>query len=77
MPACDGGGSPAVGPRPGEPAGRRTLRSKASDQTSPFGITVDQVVEWATSQFQKRYARIERSRGKTLAELDALAEDDL
>ena len=47
------------------------------DNVSPFGITLDQVVGWATSQFQKRYSRIERSRGKPLAELDALAEDDL
>jgi ribonucleoside-diphosphate reductase beta chain len=47
------------------------------DNVSPFGITLDQVAGWATSQFQKRYTRIERARGKTLAELDALAEDEL
>ena len=47
------------------------------EQVTPFGITLDQVVGWATSQFRKRYSRIERSRGQTLAELDALVEDEL
>jgi ribonucleoside-diphosphate reductase beta chain len=47
------------------------------ENVSPFGITLDQVVGWATSQFQKRHARIERSRGRTLAELDAFPEDEL
>jgi ribonucleoside-diphosphate reductase beta chain len=41
------------------------------DQETPFGITLDQVVGWATSQFQKRYDRIERARGKALDVLEA------
>src|SRR5207302_205788 len=46
------------------------------DQETPFGITLDQVVGWATSPFQKRHDRIERSRGRPLAavEAEALAE---
>jgi ribonucleoside-diphosphate reductase beta chain len=46
------------------------------DEVSPFGITLEQVVGWATSQFQKRYDRIARSRGRPLAavEAEALAE---
>jgi ribonucleoside-diphosphate reductase beta chain len=46
------------------------------DQETPFGITLDQVVGWATSQFQKRYDRIERARRQPLAavEAEALAE---
>lgn len=43
---------------------------------SPFGVERDTVLAWATTQFQKRFERIERARGKTLAEIDALAEED-
>ncbi len=47
------------------------------DAVTPFGITLDSVVEWATGNFQKRFARIERARRQTLAELEAeLAEAD-
>ncbi len=45
------------------------------DQT-PFGITRAQVVEWASTQFQRRYERIERARGRPLAELELDAADD-
>ena len=43
---------------------------------SPFGVERDTVLAWATTQFQRRFERIERARGKTLAEIDALAEED-
>ena len=43
---------------------------------SPFGVERDTVLAWATTQFQKRFERIERARGKSLAEIDALAERD-
>ena len=43
---------------------------------SPFGVERDTVLAWATTQFQKRYERIERARGKSLAEIDALAEEE-
>jgi ribonucleoside-diphosphate reductase beta chain len=43
---------------------------------SPFGVERDTVLAWATTQFQKRFERIERARGKSLAEIDALAEED-
>jgi ribonucleoside-diphosphate reductase beta chain len=43
---------------------------------SPFGIAPETVTEWATSNFAKRFDRIERARGRTLEELDALPEDE-
>lgn len=43
---------------------------------SPFGVERDTVLAWATTQFQKRYERIERSRGRSLAEIDVLAEEE-
>ena len=43
---------------------------------SPFGLEQSSFVEFASSQFGKRYERIARSRGRTLAEVDALAEDE-
>src|SRR5579884_1369393 len=43
---------------------------------TPFGLDVETFTEFATSQFGKRYDRISRSRGKTLGEVDALAESD-
>jgi ribonucleoside-diphosphate reductase beta chain len=46
------------------------------DDVSPFGITLDMVNAWAMSNFQRRFDRIERARGRTLAELDALPEDE-
>jgi ribonucleoside-diphosphate reductase beta chain len=46
------------------------------ENVSPFGITLDMVNDWATSNFQRRFDRIQRARGRTLAELDALPEDE-
>ena len=43
---------------------------------TPFGIERDTVLAWATTQFQRRFERIERARGKSLAEIEALAEED-
>ena len=44
---------------------------------TPFGLEMETFTEFATSQFGKRYDRIARSRGKTLAEIDRIAEDDV
>ncbi len=41
---------------------------------SPFGLRVDEFAEYAQSQFQKRYSRIQRARGRTLGEIEADAE---
>ena len=46
------------------------------EDTSPFGLEQSMFAEFATAQFGKRYDRIARSRGLTLAEVDALAEDE-
>lgn len=43
---------------------------------TPFGLEMSTFAEFATSQFGKRYDRISRARGKTLGEIDAIAEDD-
>jgi ribonucleoside-diphosphate reductase beta chain len=37
---------------------------------TPFGLELSTFTEFATSQFGKRYDRIARSRGKTLAQID-------
>jgi ribonucleoside-diphosphate reductase beta chain len=47
------------------------------DGITPFGLEQQMFADYATSQFAKRYERISRSRGRTLAEVDALAEHDL
>ncbi|MBV8259314.1 MAG: R2-like ligand-binding oxidase [Actinobacteria bacterium] len=39
----------------------------------PFGIGQEVVAEWATANFSKRFARIERARGRSLAEIEAEA----
>lgn len=44
------------------------------DGITPFGLEQSAFVDFATSQFMRRYERISTSRGKTLAEIDALAE---
>ena len=44
---------------------------------NPFGLEQSTFVDFATSQFRKRYERIARARGKTLAEIDALAEAEV
>lgn len=46
------------------------------DDPSP-AAHVDQVVAWATTQFRKRYERIERARGRTLAALEALPDESV
>jgi ribonucleoside-diphosphate reductase beta chain len=43
---------------------------------TPFGLEMSAFAEFATSQFGKRYDRISRARGKTLGEIDAIAEED-
>jgi ribonucleoside-diphosphate reductase beta chain len=46
------------------------------EETTPFGLEQSMFIEFATSQFGKRYDRIARSRGLTPAEVDALAEEE-
>jgi ribonucleoside-diphosphate reductase beta chain len=46
------------------------------DQRTPFGIEQGTLLDFATGQFGKRYERIARSRGRSLAEVDALAEEE-
>jgi hypothetical protein len=41
---------------------------------TPFGLEQSTFLDFATSQFAKRSERISKARGKTLAEIDALAE---
>jgi ribonucleoside-diphosphate reductase beta chain len=48
----------------------------AEDVEVPFGLEESTFADYASSQFAKRYARIERARGKSLAEIDAIAEDE-
>jgi ribonucleoside-diphosphate reductase beta chain len=43
---------------------------------TPFGLEQETFVEYSSSQFAKRYERISRARGKTLEQIDALAEAD-
>jgi ribonucleoside-diphosphate reductase beta chain len=40
------------------------------DGITPFGLEMSTFTEFATAQFGKRYDRIARARGKTLAEID-------
>jgi ribonucleoside-diphosphate reductase beta chain len=44
------------------------------DGITPFGLEMSTFADYATAQFGKRYDRIARARGKTLAEIDAIAE---
>jgi ribonucleoside-diphosphate reductase beta chain len=46
------------------------------EDETPFGLEQSTLVEFATAQFGKRYERISHSRGKTLAEVDALAVEE-
>jgi ribonucleoside-diphosphate reductase beta chain len=46
------------------------------DGVTPFGLEQETFVEYSTGQFAKRYERISRARGKTLEEIDAIAEAD-
>jgi ribonucleoside-diphosphate reductase beta chain len=43
---------------------------------TPFGLELSTFADFATAQFGKRYDRISRARGKSLAEIDAIAEDE-
>lgn len=52
-----------------------TFAKYASDEP-PFGLKEETFVDFAASQFHKRYDRIARARGKTLAEIDTIAEED-
>jgi ribonucleoside-diphosphate reductase beta chain len=45
----------------------------AAQGPSPFGIQAEEVTAYAMTQFQKRYDRIARSRGKSLAEVERIA----
>ena len=49
---------------------------EAYEDETPFGLEESSFIEFATSQFGKRYERISRSRGKTLAEVDAIADEE-
>jgi ribonucleoside-diphosphate reductase beta chain len=44
---------------------------------TPFGLEQSTFVDFATRQFTKRHDRISKARGKTLAEIDALAEAEV
>jgi hypothetical protein len=46
------------------------------DGVTPFGLELSTFADYATAQFGKRYDRIARSRGTSLAEVDAVAESD-
>ena len=46
------------------------------DGVTPFGLEQSTFVDYASSQFAKRYERISRARGRSLAEIDALADAD-
>jgi ribonucleoside-diphosphate reductase beta chain len=43
------------------------------EEELPFGIELETVTAWATANFAKRFARIEKARGRTLAEIEAEA----
>jgi ribonucleoside-diphosphate reductase beta chain len=43
---------------------------------TPFGLELSTFADFATAQFGKRYDRISRAREKSLAEIDAIAEDE-
>lgn len=45
--------------------------TKHDSDVTPFGIHQDEILEYATGQFGKRYERISNARTRTLAELDA------
>jgi ribonucleoside-diphosphate reductase beta chain len=51
--------------------------SEYENGVTPFGLEMETFTEFATSQFSKRYDRIARARGKTLAEIDQIAEEDV
>ena len=44
---------------------------------TPFGLEEATFIDFATSQFAKRYDRISRARGTSVAEVDALAEAEV
>lgn len=44
------------------------------DGVNPFGVRGDETVEFASSQFRKRYDRIAKARYRTLAEIDATSD---
>jgi ribonucleoside-diphosphate reductase beta chain len=46
------------------------FEEQGSDVT-PFGVPQAEILDYATSQFGKRYERISKARGRTLADLDA------
>lgn len=43
----------------------------------PFGLNEDEFIEYAWSQFQKRFARLEAARGQSLATITAIAAEIL
>jgi ribonucleoside-diphosphate reductase beta chain len=49
--------------------------SQYEDGITPFGLREETFTEYAQSQFGKRYERIARSRGRSLAEIDADASE--
>jgi ribonucleoside-diphosphate reductase beta chain len=46
------------------------FEEQGSDVT-PFGVPQAEILDYATNQFSKRYERISKARGRTLADLDA------
>jgi hypothetical protein len=46
------------------------------DGVTPFGLEASTFADYATAQFGKRYDRIARSRGKTLAQIEKEAESE-
>ncbi|PJF43572.1 MAG: ribonucleotide-diphosphate reductase [Phototrophicales bacterium] len=43
----------------------------------PFGLNQDEFVNYAMMQLQKRYARLQQSRGASLEDIQALAEEEI
>jgi len=46
------------------------------EEGPPFGLEQETFIDYSTSQFGKRYERISKARGKTLDEIDALADEE-
>ena len=51
-----------------------TMEDPDPDAPRPFGLMTEDYMEYATSQFQKRFARIEKARTQTVEELYNLSE---
>jgi ribonucleoside-diphosphate reductase beta chain len=49
----------------------------AAYEVMPFGLKVEDFIDYAMNQFDKRLTRIERSRGQSLAQLYQLTDDEV